>query len=718
MKKLTLLLVFLISIIAKQSIAQTEEIDSLRTILIKIKEDTNKVNLYYEIAKLSFPIGEYDTCSIYSEKCLKLSKKLGFKRGISDGYYLKGLLLSKRSNYKESIDWFKKSALVKEEIKEYRGLGGAYNHIGLMYNKLGKYDQAVEYCYKSLQLREKIGDKKGMAASISNIGFIYYDQKKFDDALKYHTKALEIREEINDIQGIASCNQNIGLIFWQKNKYEEALRYHFKCLELSKQINEKNRIAEAYGNIGLVYDEMGDYEKALFYYNEILKMKTELNDLEGIEGSYINLGSLYMQMKEFDKAKKCLNKALDIAIEIDNKLDISEIYANLALLDTAKGDYKSGFKNYVKYISYKDSLLNEENSRKLMEQSISYEFEKQKAIDDAQHDKLIAIEREEKEKQKIILYASIIGGFMLIFFSIFIYNRLKITQKQKDIITVKEKETQKQKEELQEKNHEILQSITYAKRLQQSILPPPRLVKEYMKDSFVLYMPKDIVAGDFYWIESHNNKIYFAAADCTGHGVPGAMVSMVCHNALNRALLEFGLHKPSLILDKASEIVEETFSKSEDNVQDGMDISLFCLDTQTRELEWAGANNPLWMIKPLPNPSPKERDNSSPLERLGEVIEIKPDKQPVGRYENRKPFTNHTIQLNEGDSLFSITDGYADQFGGEKGKKYTYKKLREFLVSINNKPMSIQKDELIAEFEKWRGNNEQVDDICIIGVKI
>ncbi len=258
-----------------------------------------------------------------------------------------------------------------------------------------------------------------------------------------------------------------------------------------------------------------------------------------------------------------------------------------------------------------------------------------------------------------------------------------------------------QKERIERQNHEITESINYAKRIQMAILPPAKLAIKYLPQSFMLYKPKDIVAGDFYFMEPTGDFVVFAAADCTGHGVPGAMVSVVCNNALNRSVREFKLKRPEDILDKTREIVIAEFEKSVQDVQDGMDISLCSYNTKTKELLWAGANNPLWIIR-------KGSD---------EIEEIKPDKQPIAVYAAIKPFTGHSVQMHEGDTIYVFTDGYQDQFGGERGKKYRPAQLRETLISLSKKHISEQKEFLNQDFENWKGDYEQVDDVCVLGVK-
>jgi serine phosphatase RsbU (regulator of sigma subunit) len=253
---------------------------------------------------------------------------------------------------------------------------------------------------------------------------------------------------------------------------------------------------------------------------------------------------------------------------------------------------------------------------------------------------------------------------------------------------------------IQEKNREILDSINYAKRIQNAMLPDKSVFQKNLNDYFVYYKPKDIVAGDFYWMEEVEGKILIAAADCTGHGVPGALVSLVCHNALNRAVSECKLTDPGEILDKTRQFVIEHFSKSDEKVKDGMDISFASIDKVNREVIWAGANNPLWYFQ------------------NGEFKINLSNKQPVGISDKQIPFFSNKIVLLPGDSIYLFTDGYADQFGGEKGKKFRYKQMQELLIANYQKSMPEQMNILDRAIESWKGNLEQVDDILIVGIRV
>jgi serine phosphatase RsbU (regulator of sigma subunit) len=263
-------------------------------------------------------------------------------------------------------------------------------------------------------------------------------------------------------------------------------------------------------------------------------------------------------------------------------------------------------------------------------------------------------------------------------------------------------EIQHQKEMVEEKNKEILDSINYAKRLQTAILPTAVNIKKALPQSFILFKPKDIVSGDFYWMDDREKEVLIAAVDCTGHGVPGAMVSVVGANGLNRCVKEFGLTEPGQILDMLTKLVVETFSTSEHEVKDGMDIALCRLNKENNMLQYSGAHNPLWVLR----------------KGAEEIEEIRADKQPIGMFDYRKPHITHSVQLNPGDTFYVFTDGFGDQFGGTRGKKYKASQMKEVLISIRNESMENQKAILNESFESWRGNLEQIDDVCVIGVRV
>jgi len=327
----------------------------------------------------------------------------------------------------------------------------------------------------------------------------------------------------------------------------------------------------------------------------------------------------------------------------------------------------------------------------------------------------LTAEKAENKQHKQLAYFLYAGLGLTLFFGGFIFNRFRVTHKQKGII-------EEQKEVVEVAHQEIKASIDYAKRIQKGLLPSEGLVKEYLKDSFIFYKPKDVVAGDFYWIEQIEGNILLAAADCTGHGVPGAMVSIICSGALHQCVREYQLSDPGQILDKTREIVIDKFAQSNQDVKDGMDIALVSLrqaqgavaqkrnkyeenlysDSYSHSLQYAGAHNPLWIIR----------------KGTGEIEEIKANKQPIGKFDNPQPYDTHSVDLESGDSIYIFSDGFADQFGGEKGKKFKARSMRKLFLSMQDLSMQEQKIRIHKVFENWRGELEQVDDVCVIGLRV
>ena len=487
-----------------------------------------------------------------------------------------------------------------------------------------------------------------------------------------------------------------------------------KCLEMYRLSLYYNNLAGDYygeplilGNMGIAYAKYGYYDSALLVQNRALELRIKYGNAEGEMFSYNTLGGLYYDMKKYNKAIEYEDKARAMANKFGFHDYDDDCYNILARANEKLGNYKQAYMYLDKFYAFKDSVGKIHNDKEIYrlkneekEAQQQAEFDKKTALLNAEKEKGDAIAKADNKRHKIILAFVLFIVLIITGVAIGIFRSLKTTRKQKEVIEEQKKLVEQQKEIVEEKNKEILDSITYAKRLQDAILPPLGIIKKYLPESFVLYKPKDIVAGDFYWMERAGDNILIAAADCTGHGVPGAMVSVVCSNALNRTVKEFKITEPGKILDKVRELVLETFEKSESDVKDGMDISLVAISQSSLAISWSGAYNPLWYAQD------------------GELKEVAPDKQPIGKHDGQKPFSTHSLNLKKGDILYLFTDGYADQFGGPKGKKFKYKQLQEKLLAMAEQSMDKQKEMLEETLDNWKGNLEQVDDVLIIGIKV
>ncbi|RMG83918.1 MAG: hypothetical protein D6707_00105, partial [Bacteroidetes bacterium] len=430
------------------------------------------------------------------------------------------------------------------------------------------------------------------------------------------------------------------------------------------------------------------------YFFNSRKIYEQIGNYEGLISSLTNISKFYLENNLKDSALYFAKTAYDLAQSYNYLETLIRVYDAYYRALKAANKPAQALQAYEKYIEMRDSLKNIENEKTAFKQQIQYEFEKQKAVREKEFEKQIAVKQQQAEKQKIISYSVSLILILIAIFSALVWNRLKVTQKQKQII-----ETQKQV--VERKNSEILDSINYAKRLQEAILPSQATLQRILPEHFLMFRPKDIVSGDFYWIEEKGDEVFLAVADCTGHGVPGAMVSVVCANALNRIVNEFEITSPAQILDKAREIIIRTFTKQgEKDVKDGMDISLIKFNRKTLQACWSGANNPLWII------------------RNGQIIEYKPDRQPVGQYVKMQPFNEHEIQLMNGDAFYLFSDGYQDQFGGPKGRKFKAKSIKTILLSHQDKSTREQYQILLRTFEEWKGEGEQTDDVTVIGVRV
>ena len=706
MKQFVYLSLFLISfqVLGQLTPKQEYTIDSLKNTINAGPHDSIKINAYTawdNIIYISDPKLDQELnlkiVDIANEnlkkESLSISEKKTFKKALSLGFNSLGIIFYNKGNYDKAINYYSRSLKLREEIGDKKGIAATLNNFGIVYQDQGDNAKAIEYYTLSLKTNEEIGDKNGEANTLSNIGRIYYEQSDTLKAIDYQTRSLKIRVEIDDKRGMAIAYNNIGSIYFDQGNKVEAMEYFSRDLKMSEEIGDKNKIALALANIGYVYEVKGEGTKALEYLSRGLRIFEEIGDKKWTAALLYKIGVLYKKEGKIEEAVEYYKKSLAIAQSAGLVSITKDASQALSITYKVTGNYKEALKMHELFISMRDSIISEKSQKEIMKQEIKDTYDKQKALDAKEYEKQKEVSDEREQKQKVISYAAAGSLVLVLVFTFFVFNRLRFTRQQNKVI-------EEQKNQVEEKQKEILASITYAKRLQEAILPPEDYVKAHLPESFIFYKPKDIVAGDFYWMERRGENLFIAAADCTGHGVPGAMVSVVCSNALNRAVLEFCITEPGQILDKTRELVLETFSRSDKDVKDGMDISLATINSNTKEIKWSGANNPLWYISE------------------GLLTEIKANKQAIGKTDNPLPFTTHSLQLNKGDLLYLFTDGYADQFGGPKGKKFKYKALKKMLLHNSLLSAADQKEKLDTTFQNWMGALEQIDDVCLVGVRI
>jgi tetratricopeptide (TPR) repeat protein len=723
-------------------------VDSLNVRLKQEAEDTNKVRTLYELAGDLDIQGDLHKADSVGNMALTLARKLNYKSGIMDVLGMLGIVYKDMGNYQDALRAHTEALQLAQELgskaDELRNL----SNIGVVYYTQGEYPKALEYDFNALKAARAAGNKRLEANNLSNLGLVYWADNEYQKAIDFCDSAVTIYNQISDKGGIARNTGNIGVIYYNMHNYPKAHEYLEKALHMNEELGRKGGVIRNTNNIGNIYDDEGDYEKAIEYYRRGLDMSQQLGDRADVAISLGDIGASYYKQKKYSDADEYLNKALDVAKEIKSLEMIKSYNQQLSDLYYATGKYDKALDALKKYNDAKDSLVNEEKSKQIGKLEAKAEYDKQLALQQADNEKKKALAVAESIRQKEIIVFVAAIALAVAFIALIIFRSLKTTRQQKATIEKQKALVEEQKAIVDERNEAILDSIIYAKQLQDAILPPLEDVETLFPESFILYKPKDIVAGDFYWMysfplpvgEGRGEVTFIAACDCTGHGVPGAMVSVVCSNALDRAVKEFGITEPGKILDKVRELVIETFGKNEGEIKDGMDITLASITIPsviarnearlndqvgqaisgadkrlprpddgsrsdvTVQLNWAGANRPLFII--------------STQQGKSEIKELLPDKQPIGSYEINKPFSTHTVPLSKGDCIYLYTDGLGDQFGGPKGKKFKSKQVEQMLAGNAHLPMKEQKHVIETTFERWKGALDQTDDICVIGVRI
>ncbi|MEW6467996.1 MAG: tetratricopeptide repeat protein [Bacteroidota bacterium] len=608
-----------------------------------------------------------------------------------------GAMLDYKGDSKNSIPLYKQSLELSMAINDLKQVARTFNNMGYAYKLLGNVTEALNHYEKSLEIKRQLNDSAGIANTLNNIGIILENNGELDQALMNYRQHLEISARQKNKRNMATALNNIATIYKKQKKYSDALDLYTQCMKLHEETGNKRGIAQVWNNMGNVYSLQDSVEKALEYYRKAYELAEAVREKSFIAIMLNNIGSCYGKLGRYALGESYSLKGLKVAREVKNPEWIRNAAETLKNIYTGWGKHKQALEMYDLYILMRDSMSNEQSRKSAIRQQIRHEYEMKEAEARAAQEKKDLAHRAESEKQKLVIY-SVIGGLCLLSgFSFLLFKRFRITQRQKAII-------EKQKLIVDEKNKDITDSIRYAKRIQDAILPSEESIRALLPDCFVLYKPKDIVSGDLYWVEQWGNKVFFAAVDCTGHGVPGAFMSIVAHNLLNEALLEQGIDRPALILNAMNKKLSRILKQRPDaKVRDGMDIALCAIDRKTLLLEFAGAYNPVWIVG----------------KESREVLEIQGDKQPVGHFTEGelKLFSHREVQLKPGDCVYVFSDGYADQFGGEDGKKFKSRRLRESLASIAALPLREQKQSLEATFESWKGRLEQIDDVCVMGAR-
>lgn len=717
--------------------AQTPYLDSLRNCLSRpVSSDTMRVFQYNEIA---WTYLEYslDSTYIFANKAINLAQKRKYPNGVMDAKNTLGIYYRYLSEYAKAINVYNELIALRIKNHQEDKLTGAYANLGSVYFEKGSYAQALKHYQKAIDIAKKYNQDDKVLVLYTNLGVAYKSVGLYDQAISTFNEGLKLNKRIKNKEQEAQLYMNLSTVYHDKNMVDESVKYSEIARKLSREVQAvRNRQTILY-NLSLDYRVKKQFSKAKACLDEMYSVAREMDE-EDIWLEYFLARANYLyDLKHFDEAmkltvtaEKYANREADLLSYGEVQLTKASIYAELkkfkegiaaaelaltAFRDTEDADAQVRTLKVLSELYKRDGAPEEalkvfEEAQELKEktdlESVTNQIATLNSLNELerkeqdlelsrQTNQLITAEN--NRKSNLILGLFLIGGLIVISLGIsFKSNQQK--KKANALLNKQNEEIEVQKTLIEEKQTEILDSIHYAKRIQESLLVQQKLLKESLPESFIFFQPKDIVSGDFYWATKRNDQFYLAICDSTGHGVPGAFMSALNITFLSEAINQLGITDPGKIFDHVRKRLVESISH--DGARDGMDGVLFCFDESNRKLAYAAAyNNPI-------------------IIRDGELLKFPADKMPVGKSDLMTEFQTYTIDLEPGDELFAYTDGYADQFGGEKGKKLKLANLHEYLLTISTEKIPDQHDLLKEHFQSWKGSLDQVDDVCLFGVKL
>ncbi len=562
----------------------------------------------------------------------------------------------------------------------------------------GHPDSALAKSIEALHLSQKVSWPFGKALSLHFIGTAYGMMGNADLCIENLNSAITIWDSLEKVTPAdklpaivnfkARSYGNLGMIFWRRKENKKALQYDFIAVDLDHKSGYTKSLALHLGNIGRVYESSKIYDSATLYELKAMELYKATADTNGIATVMGYLGNLSIAKKDYVAAENYLLQAIDFSYATGDFYNVMEQNEQLSDLYILTKQFEKSLNFYKRAMSVKDTLFKKEQENEISQKEMAYQYREKEMAAKLEREKQQAGERYFRYAIMCVLLASLI-------ISVLMY-------KQRNRIRTEKKKSDSLLDEVQVKSKEITDNINYAQRIQNAILPEIKQIYKTLDQSFILFQPKDIVSGDFYGFAEREDKIVVIAADCTGHGVSGAFMSMIGSSLLKQIINERNITEPAEILRQLNVMIIEALNQNENETNDGMDVSICVFDRDMSVLQYAGANRPLWIV------------------RQGNLMVFGPDKHPIGGLQvakNRK-FNNHVIGLEKGDSVYIFTDGFADQFGGDNGKKLMTGKFKEMILSIQNKSIREQESYLKSYFEKWKGINEQVDDVLVIGVRV
>jgi serine phosphatase RsbU (regulator of sigma subunit) len=715
------------------------KLDSLKISLSAEKSDTGKIILYYKIAyELQF--SDLEQSQKYAQMALENAEQIKFAKGIGHSLIQFGNIEQIKGNNTKSEEYNLRAIGILTKINDLSGIAVCYNNLGIIAHNSNNYSQAIEFYFKSLNINISIGKKSGEAASLFCIGTVYENQVKYDSALRYYLKAQSISESIADTKLMAYGKISLANVYYMMGNYVKSLEYNEEAIELfekdknnfgllkvytslgqtaerldssslaiwfyhhaldfSIKIQSQNDQANIYFSIARIFENSGKTDSARSNYEKSFMLFLKTDNRENSTLSLIALARLKNYSNDYRGAKELLEEALKVAKEIQSPSALTEGYREMALTFSGLKDFRTAFSYLNNYSAIKDSLMTVEKQKQIIEMQTQFETEKK--------EKENLILRKDQQILQTTRNSLIIGAILLMTIALVILRSLSLKKRDNKLLRQQKEEIERQKEIVEIQKTSITDSIRYAKRIQSAMLPPDELMKMNLPDSFILYLPRDIVSGDFYLLRPlSENRVMICVADCTGHGVPGAFMSMLGMSLINDIVnirqeqIISNEFSPADLLNELRERVKNSLRQTgkDGEARDGMDLSLCVIEKDTGLLKYSGANNSIYIVN-------KEV-----------LTELKATRNPIGIYLNEISFANHVVEITPGSVIYMFSDGYSDQIGSGGGK-FLSKNLKNLLSRISHLSMEEIKVTLHNTHIDWRGEEEQVDDIMVTGFRI
>lgn len=679
------------------STAQDKRINDSLLNLLKTAEDTQRVHLLKELS-YNNRVNDPTLAMRYANEAVALANAIDYDDGRFDAYMQKGLVFYNLSQHDSSLKYFEIARQIAEQHGDPRQLAAIYSNMGNAYGDIGQNKKCLSYYLKSSMYTEQTGQKFKAAYLQVNIGTIYSVMDQHDSALVFYESALKKMLELDpDDEKLYIVYGNLGATYLELGDTARAEDAFLESQRIAVRYNNYRALASSYDHLAIIEFSKGNVDTALMYYRSALQYATRIKTGQSISETSMHLGSTFLELGQYDSALHYLSTGVRVAENIKDYYTLDDYYAALSRVYEETGRADSALFYYKKLYAVQDTLYAMNKSNIVGEMRTELENEKR--------EKEIELLKEQDEKKNLILYSSFALGVLVLLLLILAINRYLVKKRSAMILQKQKEEIEVQKEIIEEKNKDITDSIRYAKRIQNAILPSDDYRRALFPESWCCFIPKDIVSGDFYWFEQEGDYKLFGVVDCTGHGVPGALLSVVGHSVLAKALTDLKVVMPDKILNFLDQEIYRTLhhrdAVNENGIQDGMDVALCCYHEKSRTLYYAGAFNPMYLI------------------RNGQLQEVKADKILIGSGMSRnKPFSVHEIKIQPGDEVVLFSDGFADQFGGPFGKKLKYKPFKQILLSCTGKPVHLQHAGVARAFDDWRQHHDQVDDVCVVAVRL